>query len=114
MSDLLAIVEKTLSDKLAEDIIAIDMSKVSPFTDYFVIATAKNVRQAVSLAEYTEQEAEKNGFSVRSREGGKESTWILVDLGDVVVHIMTEDARKTYRLEALWADQPQTSYETAV
>lgn len=114
MSDLLEIVEKTLSDKLAENIIAIDMTKVSPFTDFFVIATAKNVRQAESLAEYVEQEAVKNGYSVRSREGGKESTWVLVDLGDVIVHIMTEEARKTYRLEALWADQPQAFYEAAI
>lgn len=111
MSDLLELTEKTLSDKLAENIVAMDMRAVNPFADYFVICTAKNVRQAQSLAEYVEQEAEKNGYPVRTREGSKESTWVLVDLGDVIVHIMTEEARHMYRLEALWADQPQVTYE---
>lgn len=111
MSNLLELTEKTLSDKLAENIVVMDMREVNPFTDYFIICTAKNVRQAQSLAEYVEQEAQKNGYSVRTREGSRESTWVLVDLGDVIVHIMTEEARHTYRLEALWADQPQTIYE---
>jgi len=111
MSDLRKLVEKTLSDKLAENIVTIDMSAVSPFTDAFIICTAKNVRQANALAEYVEQEAVKNGFEVRKREGEDDSTWILVDLYDVVVHIFTEEARSMYRLEALWADQPQEAYE---
>ncbi len=111
MSELLDITTKTLSDKLARDIVIIDMQAVNPYTDYFVICTANNVRQAASLCDYVEQEAEKNGYNVRTKEGTDGSTWVLVDLGEVVVHIFTEETRKQYRLEALWADQPQSVYE---
>lgn len=112
MSELLNIVLKTLDDKLGENIVSIDMSSVSAFTDWFVIVTARNVRHAQSLAEFVEQEAAKNGYDVRIREGEKDSTWVLVDLHDVIVHIFTDETRKTYRLESLWADQPQTRYES--
>ncbi|MCR4951180.1 MAG: ribosome silencing factor [Solobacterium sp.] len=110
MSDLLNTVLHVLDEKLGEDIVVIDMSKASPFTDYFVITTARNIRHAQSLAEAVEQEASKYGYSVRLREGEKDSTWVLVDLHEVIVHIFTADTRKMYRLEALWADQPQSSY----
>lgn len=112
MSELLKLVQKTLDDKLAMNIVTIDMQAVSPFTDYFVICTAKNIRHAQSLAEFLEQEAAKNGYDVRIREGEKDSTWVLIDLNEVVVHIFTEETRKMYRLEALWADQPQEPYES--
>lgn len=111
MSELLNLTEKTLSEKLASDITVIDMRAVNPYTDYFVICTASNVRQAAALADYVEDAAEKNGYSVRTKEGTSGSTWVLMDLGEVVVHIFTEEARKQYRLEALWADQPQSVYE---
>ena len=52
--------------------------------------------------EFVEKEVTKNGFDVRLREGERESTWVLIDMNEVVVHIFTEDARSTYRLEALW------------
>ena len=61
MSELLHLVQKTLDDKMAMNIVTIDMQAVSPFTDYFVICTAKNIRHAQSLAEFLEQEAAKNG-----------------------------------------------------
>ena len=110
MSELLNITTKILSDKLARDITVIDMTAANPYTDYFVICTANNARQAGALADYTEDAAEKNGYHVRMKEG-VDSPWVLVDIGEVVVHIFTEDARKQYRLEALWADQPQMHIE---
>ena len=113
MSELLNTVLKTLDEKLGEDIVIIDMTKASPFTDYFVIATARNIRHAQSLAEAVEQEAAKYGYRVRVREGEKDSTWVLVDLNEVIVHIFTADTRRLYRLEALWADQPQKQYPEA-
>ena len=84
MAELLDIVCKTLDEKQAEDIVVIE--------------------------EFCEQEAEKNGYAVRVREGDRDSNWILLDLGEVVVHIFTEDARSFYRLERLWADMPQQNY----
>lgn len=112
MSELLDLTLKTLSDKLAKDIVTVDMRAVSPYTDAFVIATAANVRQANALADYVQDAAEKQGYEVKSREGTSGSTWVLLDLGEVVVHIFTEETRKQYRLEELWADQPQQRYES--
>ncbi len=111
MSDLLTLTEHTLSEKLAENITVIDMRTVNPFTDWFVIATARNLRHAASLADDLINEAEKAGFSVRTKEGEEGSTWILVDLNEVIVHIFTEEGRSQYRLENLWADLPQEGYE---
>lgn len=112
MSELLDLTVKTLSDKLAKDIVTVDMRAVSPYTDAFVIATAANVRQANALADYVQDAAEKQGYEAKSREGTSGSTWVLLDLGEVVVHIFTEETRKQYRLEELWADQPQQRYES--
>ena len=106
MAELLELTVNKLKEKLAEDITVIDMSEVNPFTDHFVIVTGKNPRHCAALAEDVIQEAEKNGYSVRTREGADGSTWILVDLNDVIVHIFTEDARQTYKLENLWGDLP--------
>ncbi len=106
MAELLDITLNKLKEKLAQDITVIDMQEVNPFTDQFVIVTARNPRHAASLAEDVIQEAEKNGYQVRTREGGDGSTWILVDLNEIIVHIFTEDARLMYKLENLWGDLP--------
>ncbi len=110
MDELLEFTEKKLSEKLAENIVAIDLRGTSPFADYFVIATAKNVRHAASLANDLIDAAHKAGYDVRVREGEDNSSWILVDLYTVVVHIFTEDARTQYRLENLWSDLPMEHY----
>lgn len=108
--ELLELVIKTLSDKLGEQIVSIDMRSVNPFTDYFVITTAKNVRHANSLANDLMKEVEKNGYAVRTREGAEGSEWILVDLNEVIVHIFTDSARQVYKLENLWGDLEITRY----
>ncbi len=108
MADLLELCTAKLKEKLAEDISVLDMRSVNPFTDYFVIATARNPRHAASLADDVIEEAEKNGFLLRTREGAEGSTWILADLNDVIVHIFTAEARDTYKLENLWGDLPIT------
>lgn len=110
MSELLNIVCNTLDEKQAEDIVTIDMRSVNPYSDYYVVCTAKNVRHATSLCDFCKEEAEKNGYMVRLTEGDRESTWILLDLNEVVVHIFTSEARDFYRLERLWADLPQQQY----
>ena len=108
--ELLEMTNKLLDEKLAEHIVDIDMRGASIFTDWFVVCTARNVRHGNALAEALEQEASKQGFNVRLREGEKESTWILVDMEEVIVHIFTEEARSMFRLEKLWADLPQEAY----
>ena len=111
MAELLELTEKKLSEKLGEHIVAIDMRNVNPYTDYFVIVTARNPRHAESLAYEVQEEASKHGYPVRVQEGGHGSTWILVGLYEVVVHIFTAEAREQYKLEKLWGDQPFVSFE---
>ena len=111
MAELLEMTERTLSEKLGENIVTIDMRSVNPFTDYFVNVTARNLRHASSLADDLIEEAEKQGFPVRTREGEEGSSWILVDLYNVIVHIFTEEGRMQYRLENLWGDLPSRRYE---
>ena len=108
---VLEFVTKTLSEKLGEHIVSIDMRNVNPFTDYFVLVTARNLRHGDALAIDLIKEAEKNGFPVRTREGSEGSDWILVDLNEVIVHIFTEEARQLYKLENLWGDLEITSYD---
>ena len=110
MSDLLQLVEHTLSEKPAEHISVIDMRGINPFTDWFVVATARNLRHADSLADEVADAAQKAGFPLRTREGAEGSSWILVDLNEVIVHIFTEEARAQYKLENLWGDLPIEEY----
>ncbi|MBR2825104.1 MAG: ribosome silencing factor [Solobacterium sp.] len=108
--ELLDLIINTLSDKLGEQIVSIDMRSVNPFTDYFVITTAKNLRHADALANDLMKEVEKNGYTVRTREGSEGSEWILVDFNEVIVHIFTDSARQIYKLENLWGDLEITRY----
>ncbi len=110
MAELLEIAEKKLEEKLAEDITVIDMRDVNPFTDYFVIATARNPRHASGLAEDVIKACEEAGYTLRTREGSDGSTWILVDFNEIIIHIFTDEARSLYKLENLWGDLPVTRY----
>lgn len=106
MPELLNIVETTVLDKLGEDVAVIDMQGVNPFTDAFVICTAKNTQHADGIAEAVMDEATKAGFDPRCKEGDRNSNWVLVDLNGIILHVFTENARNTYRLENLWGDRP--------
>ena len=93
----------TLSDRQAEDITQIDISKVSTFADYFVIATAGNVRQMNALIDTLDREMKQAGVEMGSQEGDPESGWILLDFEDVIVHLFSQEQREFYDLEGLWS-----------
>ena len=92
---------RLLEDRKGEDIVVIDLSDVSIPTSYFVVAGADNPVHAKALIN-----ALRNGLSIKpSRsEGVSERKWIVLDYGDIVVHILDEDARDFYDIESLWAD----------
>ena len=92
-----------LSDRQAEDITQIDISKVSTFADYFVIATAGNVRQMNALIDTLDREMKQAGVEMGSQEGDPESGWILLDFEDVIVHLFSQEQREFYDLEGLWS-----------
>jgi ribosome-associated protein len=90
------------SDKLASDIQMLDISKVSTFADYFVIASVHSARQLGALAEDLEEALEGAGAQKLRREGGPQSGWVVVDFADVVIHIFGVEERDYYNLAGAW------------
>lgn len=103
MSELLQVILNTLDIKQAEEITVLDFEGKNPFTDYFVIATASNLRLSNALADYIEEAVYQAGFEVRSIEG-KDTKWILIDCYEVIVHLFVGEERAVYDLETLWGD----------
>jgi ribosome-associated protein len=99
-------------EKLAEDVVILDMRPVCDFTDYFVIATGRNPRQTASI--WHGRMKHEQELLPRTIDGKQEGTWILADYLDVVLHVFTPEAREYYKLEELWNDVPEVELETAV
>ena len=103
----LEIIVKALDDKLGKDIVAIDMQLASPMYDTFVICSAENERLMNALRDSVEEKWHEHGYEVKRIEGGRNSKWLLMGFGDIVVHIFDIDEREVYNLEKLWADMPK-------
>lgn len=97
-------IAKALSDKKAFDVVIIDIAEKASFADYFVIATASNDRLLASLAELAEDKAYELGLESKGIEGRGGSTWMLIDLGDIVVNIFNPTSRDRYALDKIWGD----------
>ncbi len=100
------IVIKALEDLKAKDISILDVSERTSVTDYMIIASGNSTRHVKSIADNVITEVKANGVRPFGSEGGDASDWILVDLGDLVVHIMLPAAREFYDLERFWRDAP--------
>ena len=101
-------------DKLARDVVILDMRPVCTYTDYFVIATGNNPRQTKAIWDDVHGRLKHdNRMLPKSVEGESEATWIIADSLDVVLHVFTPEAREFYRLEALWDDVPHETLEAA-
>ena len=96
------LVVSTLEDLKAIDIQNIDVSGLSPLTDYFVIASGNSTRHVKSMADKLIMMAKRSGAQPLGVEGQGEGTWVLVDLNDVIVHLMLPQTRAFYNLEKLW------------
>ena len=93
-----------LSAKKARDVVIIDIAEKSSFADYFVLATAGSERQMGTLAEEVEDKFAEIDIEPKSKDGRPETGWILVDGGDVIVNLFTEETRDKYTLERIWND----------
>ncbi len=100
---------KAASDKKAEDIIILDVRKISSIADYFIICTAASTRQIKAVYENIDKAVSAAGESPYHIEGTDSSQWVLVDCFDVVIHIFNEEARNYYSLERLWGDAPRVT-----
>jgi ribosome-associated protein len=93
--------------KNAEDVVALDVGELTTFADAFVIATAGSDRQARAVADAFVERAKGQGEAVLGVEGYEDGRWILIDAGDVIVHVFVREAREHYDLDRLWADAPR-------
>ena len=102
------------TERNAENVVALAVGELTSFADAFVIATAASDRQARAVADAVTESASAAGRSVLGVEGYEDGRWILIDAGDVVVHVFVRDAREHYDLDRLWADAPRIALrETA-
>lgn len=94
-----------LSDRQAADIVLLEITQVSSLADYFVIATGTSIRQLDGLTQALDEDLNLEGMRPRPRriEGTPDSGWVLMDYGDVVVHLFGEEERRFYNLEGLWS-----------
>lgn len=95
---------KALDEKKGEDIKIIQISGISIMADYFIIASAGSTPQVQALINNVEEKMHEQGYSVKRIEGTKNSSWVLMDYGDVVVHIFDREDRLFYDLERIWSD----------
>ncbi|MCM1568282.1 MAG: ribosome silencing factor [Roseburia sp.] len=103
---------EALEDKKAEDIKVIDISEVSVIADYFIIAGGSNSSQIQALCDNVEEKLYKAGFPVRQTEGYDTANWVLLDFGDIIVHIFDKENRLLYDLERIWRDGKSIAPDT--
>ena len=94
-------------DKKAEDIVIMDMRQRAAFCDVFIVMSAPSSARVKTIADHIEESLENEGHRASHKEGSLEALWVLLDYGDVVVHIFHHETRKFYNLENLWGDAPR-------
>ncbi len=104
--ELLLTAAKAADSKQAEDLVALDVSGPFPLADVFLLATGRNERNVLAIAGEIEDQLAEGGAKPLRREGRTEGRWVLLDFGDLVVHVFHEEDRMYYSLERLWKDCP--------
>ena len=97
--------------KGGDDIVALDVSEPLPLVDIFLLVTGRNERNVAAIADQVEEKLLEHGHKRVRREGRQESRWVLLDFGDLVVHVFHEEERVYYGLERLWKDCPVVPIE---
>ena len=111
-ADLAALAAEAASSKQATDIVILSVGEVLSIVESFVIASAPNTRQVATIAEEVEQRIKDAGGGGPFRvEGADDNRWVLLDYGDVVVHVFLQEVREFYELERLWSDVPRQTWE---
>ena len=106
-AEMVKIAAKALEDKKAEDIRVIDIREISTIADFFVIANGTNANQLAAMRDAVDEKLYKAGYHTKQVEGNQNSTWILMDYNDIIVHIFSKEDRLFYNLERMWTDGKQ-------
>jgi ribosome-associated protein len=104
--ELVRVAARAASDKLADQIVAFDVSDQLVITDAFLLCSAGNDRQVRAIVDEIEEKLRDLGAKPVRREGERDGRWVLIDYGDIVVHVQHEEERQFYALERLWRDCP--------
>lgn len=111
MRDILNTIYTQMDEKQAEDIRILSVSKITSIADYFVICSADNERKVKAIADAVEDELSKQGIEPRFKEGFETSRWILLDYGDIIVHVFKDEERDFYNIEKIWKDAADITSE---
>ena len=95
---------QALEEKKAEDIQIIDISEISAIADYFIIANGTNKSQIQTLSDAVEEKLGRAGYLLKQKEGFRNANWVLLDFGDIIVHVFDKENRLFYDLERIWRD----------
>lgn len=112
--EMIEVAARAASEKLAENIIAFDVSEQLAITDAFLLCSAKNERQVQAIVDEIEEKLREYGAGPPRREGHREGRWVLLDYADIVVHVQHEEEREFYALERLWRDCPMINLPAEV
>lgn len=107
IDERVSIIAKASDDKKGFDIKVLDLRKLTPIADYFILVSGNSTTQTMSIAEGIEEKMEAEGYIVSGKEGHREGRWILLDYGDIVAHVFHKDEREFYNLEKLWSDSDE-------
>ncbi|SPU21670.1 YqeL protein [Niallia circulans] len=111
MNEHLKMAIAALDDKKAMQITALDMRGISPIADYFIICHGNSEKQVQAIAHELKKVSQEAGLDIKRLEGYDVARWVLIDIGDVVVHIFHKDERLYYNLEKLWGDAAQVDLQ---
>lgn len=100
-----------LDEKKGEDIRVINISQISVIADYFIIANGSSNSQVNALVDNVEEKMHEAGFTLKQREGYGAGTWVLLDYGDVIIHVFDRENRSFYNLERIWSDGMEVAPE---
>ena len=109
--DIAKLTAKCMDDKKAEDIAVLDIHDLTTMADYFVICNGNSTPQMRAIYDEIDEKLSEQGFEPNGREGFESAYWILMDYGDVVVHIFNKESREFYGIEHLWADAKRLHLE---
>ena len=105
---------KSLDDAKAEDVIVIDLAGKTSIADYMIIASGRSTRQVGAMAEHLREKFKAAGVVAVEMEGMPQADWVLIDAGDVIVHLFRPEVRSFYNLEKMWGVEPPAAAEQAV